>query len=90
MNVYIFQILLWIDQGVNVLLGGWADETLSARAWRQRHKKRWKVAVRVIDAMFFWQTQHCQLAYLAELQRFQLPPQYRDAASLKSVTTERE
>lgn len=77
---YIFQILLWIDQGVNVLLGGWADETLSARAWRQRHKRRWKVAVYLIDKMFFWQDGHCRLSYLAELKRFQLPPQYREQA----------
>lgn len=78
MRSYLFQFLLWIDQGLNVLLGGWADETLSARSWRQRHKRRWKVAVRFIDMLFFWQTDHCRMSYLAEVQRFQLPPQYRN------------
>lgn len=78
MRSYLFQILLWLDQGLNVLLGGWADETLSARAWRQRRKRRWAVAVRLIDALFFWQVDHCRLSHLAEVQRFQLPPQYRN------------
>lgn len=80
MRNYFYQLLLWIDQGANVLLGGWADETLSARAWRQRRKRRWAVAVRVIDTLFFWQVDHCREAYHAEMQRFQLPPAYRGSS----------
>ena len=30
------QIAVAFDQLVNTLLGGWADETLSARAWRHK------------------------------------------------------
>lgn len=33
-----FQVMVAVDQLVNTLLGGWADETLSARAYR--HAKR--------------------------------------------------
>jgi hypothetical protein len=43
------QILIAIDQFLNTLLGGWADETVSARAWRQQHKGRWYFAMVIID-----------------------------------------
>ena len=33
------QILIAIDQLANAVIGGWADETLSSRAWREdRHR----------------------------------------------------
>lgn len=32
------QFLIALDQLVNVMLGGQADETLSARAWRNRDR----------------------------------------------------
>ena len=32
---YLKQVLIAFDQLVNALLGGWADESLSAHAWRQ-------------------------------------------------------
>jgi hypothetical protein len=55
------QIPIAFDQFVNTLFGGWADETLSSRAWRERHKKRrWKIIRHVIDVLFFWQQGHCQ------------------------------
>lgn len=72
------QILIAIDQFVNACLGGWADETLSCRAWRQREKKRrWKIMRRVIDALFFMQKDHCKTAYESEKNRRHLPPELR-------------
>ena len=32
---YLKQVLIAFDQLINALLGGWADESLSAHAWRQ-------------------------------------------------------
>ena len=32
------QILIAIGQLANTVIGGWADETLSSRAWRQAGK----------------------------------------------------
>lgn len=32
------QVLVALDQLVNALFGGWADETLSSRCWRKRDK----------------------------------------------------
>lgn len=35
MRRYLKQVLIAFDQLINALLGGWADESLSAHAWRQ-------------------------------------------------------
>lgn len=73
------QTLIALDQVLNTLVSGWADETLSARAWRCREqRRRWRVAHRLIDALFFWQAGHCERSYLAESMRRQLPAEYRD------------
>lgn len=75
---YLFQVAVALDQVANTLLGGWADETLSSRAWRQHtKKKRWAVARLAIDTIFFWQHNHCQDAYESELRRMQSPPAQR-------------
>lgn len=66
------QIAIAIDQLANTLLGGMADETLSARA--HRTGSVWEP---VIDALFFWQADHCQDAYISEKERKQLPSEYR-------------
>jgi len=73
------QILIALDQLANALAGGWADESLSARAWRLRQDRaRWSLAARVINGLFFWQPNHCEQAYLAERLRRQLPAEYRN------------
>lgn len=68
------QIAIAIDQLLNALLGGMADETLSARAHRTG-----SVLEPLIDALFFWQADHCFESYLSEKERKQLPSEYRDA-----------
>lgn len=85
------QIFLGIDQVLNTLLAGYADETLSARAHRSARRDgggRWAAAERVIDALFVWQdwlvkrrgewtgARHCERAYQAEIERRQYPPHY--------------
>lgn len=73
----ITQILIAVDQLVNTLFGGWADETISARAYRGRKKKRWYYSMIFIDKLFFMQKEHCKLAYLSEINRIQLPDEMR-------------
>lgn len=68
------QIAIAVDQLANALLGGMADETLSARA--HRTGSAWEP---VIDALFFWQSDHCFESYMSEKDRKQLPQEYRDA-----------
>ena len=74
-----FQVLVAVDQLVNTLMGGMADETLSARAWRNHLKGRRSWPVKIINALFFWQDEHCKHAYESEIERAQLPPGMRDA-----------
>jgi hypothetical protein len=67
------QVLIAIDQlGNAVLFGGWADETISARAYRES----WPSA-KYIDILFFWEDDHCMQSYISETERMQLPPEYR-------------
>lgn len=71
------QVAIAIDQFINTLLGGYADETLSARAWRmEKRKKRWYIIRVIIDGVFFWQNGHCFNSYLNEKQRKHLPKDY--------------
>ena len=52
------QFAIAVDQLINAALGGYADETLSARAHRMRVKKQryWGWTADAIDRLFFWQT----------------------------------
>jgi hypothetical protein len=71
-------VAIAFDQLLNTLLGSTPDETLSARAWRLRLvSPTWKIAQVVIDALFFWQDQHCKASYFSEWERNQLPSEYR-------------
>lgn len=73
------QVLIALDQFVNTLLWGYADETLSARAYRHaeiKKDRRWPM--QLIDALFFWQDEHCRQAYESEVRRTQLPPGMRE------------
>ena len=54
------QIPIAIDQLVNALFGGWADETISSVAWRKRNECRgWALLRNLIDTLFFLQADHC-------------------------------
>ena len=81
------QVFLALDQLVNVLIPpldgtiGYADETLSARAYRAHRdgKILGKLFMRPIDLLFFWQGPgHCQNAYIKEFDRQNYPSEYRD------------
>ena len=49
------QIPIAIDQLVNTICGGWADETISSVAWRKRQEgKGWALLRKMIDSLFFW------------------------------------
>lgn len=81
-----FQILLAIDQLANALTGGWADETISSRAYRLQHtSKFWMTSRKAIDKMFFFQPNHCYEAYISELDRKQAPPELRRRALMETV-----
>lgn len=79
------QILIAIDQLGNAVLCSlfephvqvWADESLSAHAWRWeingvRHWPR-----KLIDGLLFFDKNHCQESYKSEVLRRQAPPETR-------------
>lgn len=75
---YFLNILIALDQLGTTLLGGWPDETLSSyahRMWVQ--DKPWGFMRGFINALFFWQRDHCRVAYEDELALRQLPPMLR-------------
>jgi hypothetical protein len=73
---YLYNVAIWLDQGLNVLFCGSPDETLSARAERQAQKGN-VVPKTIINAIFFWQDDHCHAAWLSEVNRKQLPRDYQ-------------
>lgn len=70
-------LVIAIDQLLNAVFGGWCDETLSSRAWRWEldGKRAWPR--KLIDAIFFWEKDHCQKSCESELDRKQFPPELR-------------
>ena len=74
------QFFIAFDQLLNTMCfwlpgDSWADETLSARAWRIREK--YPIYHRIIDTIFFFQKDHCKSSYTSELLRNQSPPEER-------------
>ena len=80
------QVFIAFDQLANVLIPpldgtiGYADETLSARAYRAHRdgKILGKLFMPPIDLLFFWQGPgHCRNAYIKEFERKNYPDEYR-------------
>lgn len=71
--------LIGLDQTLNTLIWlsdgfGKPDEMLSARAWRLR--AQYPSLYKIIDAIFFWDKDHCRECYDIERNREQLPIDY--------------
>lgn len=70
-------VLISVDQLVNALFGGWPDETISSRAWRWQLAGLRSWPRRLIDALFFWEREHCRMSFESERTGRQLPPELR-------------
>lgn len=75
---YMKNIAIAADQLANALIAGSPDETVSSRVYRSavlavQPTRVVRMAYRVINALFFWQDDHCRAAYLREKQRAHLP-----------------
>ena len=76
---YMKNVLIWLDQGVNVILFlGYPDETLSARAYRHHLDGSMPYLKKIIDTLFWFDEDHCKKSYENEVLNRQLPPEYRD------------
>ena len=91
------EVFVSVDQVVNAIFGGYADETISARAFRLGNRAKrldlwdqWRVCWVIADFLFLPQDMwlqyrdgfrpsrgHCERAYHAEIDRMQLPAEYR-------------
>lgn len=77
------QLAIAVDQLLNVILSiflreqAWADETLSAHAWRWELNGVRAWPRKLIDGIFFWQDHHCEGSYQSEREGRQLPPELR-------------
>ncbi|QIB67184.1 hypothetical protein [Kineobactrum salinum] len=70
MKRFLLNALVWGSQTVNVLvLAGHPDQTVSARAFVNRDTKRWGVAYKAINTVFFWQDDHCLTSHQEDLLR---------------------
>lgn len=75
------QFIIALDQLINTLFRGWADETVSARAHRNAMKgvRKWIYGRHLIDTIFFWDKEHCRKSFYSEKMRSHLPAEYREA-----------
>jgi len=87
------QPLIALDQWINTLIyiagdgQGMADETISARVFRchlQGHLS--DHPYRAIDALFFWQKNHCHKSWRSEIERRQLPGYYLINSTHRATT----
>lgn len=79
-------VALGIDQTLNALVNGYADETLSAASFRLSAKSvHWYRFRVIVDILFFWDREkrgtitvrHCELSWESELYRRHLPDDYK-------------
>lgn len=79
---YGYHVLIGIDQLLNAVFGGHADETFSSRCYRgavlkANPKKRWRFWYAVVNGLFF-DKNHCKTAYESEVNRKQYPPEFQE------------
>ena len=81
MKQRIKNLLIAVDQLVYVVITlgtGMPDETMSAAAYRMELAGKPAGVFRpVIDALLWFDTDHCHQAYLSEIGKKQLPDEYR-------------
>ena len=75
---YPHKVGLALDQLLNAVIGGYPDESISARAyrWDRDGKRHW--VKKCINALFFWQKDHCRSAHHTEIELRHMPPEYRE------------
>ena len=79
-KVWLWNLLIAVDQLGNAVLAGSPDETLSARTHRkaQAGQKFWRALRWVIDRIFFFDRDHCRTSYENELARGHCPQEMKN------------
>lgn len=70
---YPLRVLVALDRLMMVLFGGKLEETMSAAAYVGEQRGLWagRIFRPVIDALFFFDPQHCYRQYLYELDKYE-------------------
>lgn len=81
-DMQIKQILIALDQLANTLAGGYADETISSRCYRNTKlkdspKNRWVFFYTLINTLFC-NKNHCKESYQSEVLRRQYPNDFKE------------
>jgi hypothetical protein len=69
-----------MSQMINTICGGYPDEMLSARAHRRKWKLEWwinRIPIFLWDRDENGKLNHCEQAYWHEVDRFDMPEEYR-------------
>lgn len=76
---YFLRVGIAFDQLANAVANGFPDEVFSSRCYRWAQSTKWyyKVPYYVVNGIFFWQKNHCKMAYESEQQRKHMPPELR-------------
>lgn len=86
MKFWIKQVFIAIDQLINAIFGGYADETMSSVSYRLHRDGIRSWQMKLIDTLFWFDKRtdstgkvirHCEDSYLSEKYGRQLPPELR-------------
>jgi hypothetical protein len=77
-----YQVFIAVDQFINTLLGGSADETMSSRCFRMNYIRTYRYLEIFVNVLFlpFQGTDHCKHAYEKEVLGRQLPQRFYEDA----------
>lgn len=81
------QIAIAVDQLVNTILGGYADETMSSRCWRLRAEQPYRTLRWLIDKLLWFDPDHCRTSCISEQRGKQLPSDMKDTNTEKEASS---
>ena len=89
---WLYQVFIGLDQFVNTLLMGSADETISSRCFRLNHIRAYRAAEIFVNVLFFpfQGPGHCRNAYIKEILGRQLPYEFYDLAVAMNIQYDKD
>jgi hypothetical protein len=89
---WIYQNSISLDQGVNTLLDGSADETMSSRCFRLNHIRAYRILELFVNIIFrpFQGKNHCENAYIKEVLGRQYPTKFYDDAIAMNIQYDKD
>lgn len=89
---WFYQVFIGLDQFVNTLLDGSADETMSSRCFRLNHIPTYRALEICVNILFrpFQGPDHCEHAYIKEILGRQLPSKFYDDAIAMNIQYDKD